>query len=150
MTSKFRFLIVCEVMLLGFLAYEQLTTPEMVEAFKEPPANEGIVFARFLCAIFLHISLTDETKQGFNMMKYAMNHPWKFTNWGKSFRIGLYQMVIVVSVEITNMIILTTNNTIMDILMNFLALVIIADFDDYFFFTVKQENLAKLIVDGEV
>ena len=37
----------------------------------------------------------------------------------------------------------------MDILMNFLALVIISDFDDYFFLTVADEPLAKLIEEGE-
>ena len=33
--------------------------------------------------------------------------------------------------------------------MNFLALVIISDFDDYFFLTVADEPLAKLIEEGE-
>lgn len=33
--------------------------------------------------------------------------------------------------------------------MNFLALVIISDFDDYFFLTVQREQIAKLIMDGE-
>ena len=47
------------------------------------------------------------------------------------------QAFIVLSVELVNLVVLNTNPTIMDILMNFLALVIISDFDDYFFLTVK-------------
>ena len=34
--------------------------------------------------------------------------------------------------------------------MNFIGLVIISDFDDYFFVTVKDERLSKLISDGEI
>ena len=34
--------------------------------------------------------------------------------------------------------------------MNFLALVIISDFDDYFFVTIKDERLSMLISDGEI
>ena len=39
-------------------------------------------------------------------------------------------------VETVNLIILQTNHTTLDVIMNFLALVIIAEFDDYFFTTV--------------
>lgn len=39
---------------------------------------------------------------------------------------------MVVLVELINIIILISNKTVMDIIMNFLALVVIADFDDYF------------------
>ena len=58
-------------------------------------------------------------------------------------------MIVLVSVELVNLAILLTNETVMDTIMNFLALVIISDFDDYFFFTVKNEPLSKLITDGE-
>ena len=60
------------------------------------------------------------------------------------------QMLVVIVVEVVNLAVLTTNHTIMDIIMNFLALVIIADFDDYFFMTVDKEMMADLMQDGEV
>ena len=71
------------------------------------------------------------------MMKYSVNHPWKFENYIEAFWVGFMQAFIVLSVELVNLVVLNTNPTIMDILMNFLALVIISDFDDYFFLTVK-------------
>ena len=58
--------------------------------------------------------------------------------------------MVVVSNELVNLAVLNTNNTIMDILMNFLALVIISDFDDYFFHTVTSDPMAELIKDGEL
>ena len=38
----------------------------------------------------------------------------------------------------------------MDIIMNFLALVIIADFDETFFMTTRGEPMAELIRNGEL
>lgn len=105
---------------------------------------------RFLCAVFLHISLTGETLQGLLLMKYAVNHPWRFDGWAQAFLVGFVQFAMVITVEFVNLVILITNDTIMDTIMNFLALVIIADFDDYFFSTVEKMILAKLIDDGEM
>ena len=84
----------------------------------------------------LHVTLTNEITQGLNMMKFSVNHPWKFNDYMDGFLVGMAQSFVVISVELVNLAILNTNNTIMDILMNFLALVIISDFDDYFFVTV--------------
>ena len=81
-------------------------------------------------------------------MKYANNHPWKFRDWSQAYSIGACQTIVVITVEVVNLAILNTNQTIMDIIMNFLALVIIADFDDYFFLTVSNEPLSKFLSDG--
>lgn len=143
-------LIVCQLLLLWFLMSETLTNEDMVDAFKTYPVNMETTLARFLCAIFLHISLVDETMQGFKLMKYANNHHWKFRSWASAYGIGLIQMLVVVVVEVVNLAVLQTNQTIMDIIMNFLALVIIADFDDYFFFTVTSTPMGRLVKDGEI
>ena len=98
----------------------------------------------------MHITLGDELKQGFDFMKYAMNHPWKFFNWQRAYRIGLMQMLIVLSLEFVNLSFLLTNYTISDIIKDFLALLIISEFDDYFFLTVDKTMLGKMIKDGEI
>ena len=59
-------------------------------------------------------------------------------------------MLVVIAVELVNLAILTTNHTIMDIIMNFLALVIIADFDDFFFQSVELEVMGSMIQEGEL
>lgn len=83
------------------------------------------------------------------MMKYAMNHPWKFTSWFNAYLIGFTQMLVIFSVEIVNLMVLLTIPSVTEIIMNFLALVIISEFDDYFFTTVEFSPLAKLIKDEE-
>ena len=60
-------------------------------------------------------------------------------------------MLIVFFVEIVNLTVLLANDNIKDVLMNFMALVVIAEFDDIFFIGVRnQEKLAQLIIKGEI
>ena len=65
-------------------------------------------------------------------MKYANNHTWKFRSWRYAYLIGFCQLIMVFSVEFINLILLCENDTVMDIIMDFLALVIISDFDEYY------------------
>jgi len=37
------------------------------------------MFARFVTTVILHLSLIDETTQGLHMMKYAVNHHYRFS-----------------------------------------------------------------------
>ena len=150
MTGKWRFMVLTQLLMIWFLGYECVTSDDNKEAFKTPATNGSIVLTRFLCAIVLHVTLTDEITQGLNMMKYSTNHPWKFDSAHEAYFVGFAQAMIVISVETVNLAVLNTNNTIMDILMNFLALVIISDFDDYFFITVKNDKMAQLVSNGEL
>ena len=52
---------------------------------------------------------------------------------------------MVIATEIVNLAVLSTNHTILDIIMNFLALVVITEFDDFFFMTVDKELMSDLI-----
>ena len=52
---------------------------------------------------------------------------------------------MVIAVETINFAVMSTDHTIMNIIMNFLALVIIAEFDDFFFMTVDKEVMGDFI-----
>ncbi len=124
---------IAQALLLAFLGYETCTSEDMIDKFKEFPPHVTIVLARFLCAVILRIILTDETKQGFNMMKYANNHWWKFDDWFGAYMIGFTQMLIVILVESVNLAVLATNTTILDIIMNFTALLVLTEVDNFFY-----------------
>ena len=51
-------------------------------------------------------------------------------------------------VELVNFAALLTNFTIMDVIMNFLALYVIAEFDEYFYSAVKDDPYVE-VVNGE-
>ena len=112
MTGKLRFLVLCQLVLLSLLAFEAFTDKEMKEKFATPPPSVNVVLCRFLCAIFLHISLADELNQALVLMKYALNHPWKFNAWFDAFSVGMAQMFVLVNVEFVNFFVLLTNDSI--------------------------------------
>lgn len=60
-----------------------------------------------------------------------------------------WQFGILVMVEFVSLMVLLLQQTVLDVLMNFLALTIITEFDDYLFATLFDDAISKLIKDGE-
>ena len=86
-------------------------------------------------------------------MKYAVNHPWKFEKNGGlalAWLSGFLQATMVMTVESVNYIALITNNTHVDIVMDFLALAVIADFDDFFYKALFDKEFKQVITDKKV
>ena len=110
--------------------------------------SHWVVFARFLCGIVLHVTLSGEFQQGLKNMKYAVNHDWKFESYQIAWLCGWMQAFNVIIVELVNFAALLTNFEIIEIIRNFLALVVISQFDEYFFGAIKNDPLAE-IVDGD-
>ena len=93
----------------------------------------------------MHIKLAPELNQAMNIMKYSVNHSWKFDYYRIAFFAGFLQAIMVISVEVINFVNLLLTNQILEIVMNFLALVIIAEFDDFFYEVYPNEDLKALI-----
>ena len=81
-------------------------------------------------------------------MKYAVNHDWKFESYQIAWFCGWMQAFNVIIVELVNFAALLKNFEIIEIIRNFLALVVISQFDEYFFGAIKNDPLAE-IVDGD-
>ena len=79
------------------------------------------------------------------MMKYAVNHRWKFTEYKIAFLAGFLQASMVILVECVNFMAIITNYEIIEIVMDFLALVVIAEFDDFFYETVSEYDIVEVI-----
>lgn len=59
-------------------------------------------------------------------------------------------MFLVMLIETVNIAVLATNFTILDIIMNFLALVVLSEFDNFFFATVASTTVfGKALKDGD-
>ena len=69
-------------------------------------------------------------------MKYAINHPWKFDHYIVAWSAGFMQASMVICVETVNYIALLTFTNHVDIVMNFLAIAVISEFDDFFYKTL--------------
>jgi len=108
-----------------------------------------VVISRFICCVTLHMALGDELKQGFDCMKYALNHPWRFSNWRLAFTAGLMQSSSVMLNEFVNILTILYSTNIMSVVMNFLALVVISDFDDMFYGALRNESWKEFLSDSD-
>ena len=111
------------------------------------PLSIPVVATRFTCGIVLHIYLESELVQGFSSMKYALNHPWKFERARLAFFAGFAQAIVVFVIEGVNYILMLTQDQPIDIVLNFLALVFISQFDDFFYQTYADQEFKKVIRD---
>ena len=84
------------------------------------------------------------------MMKFAMNHPYKFDNYFSAFVVGFFQVMAIASIELVNFAILLTNDNALETIMNFLALVILAEFSEKFFEAAKDDHVSTLLSDGSI
>ena len=66
-------------------------------------------------------------------MKYSINHPWKFEYWFIAFLVSFSQVIVLIMVELICLGLLLLQEDVLEVLMNFLALTIITELDDYLF-----------------
>ena len=114
------------------------------EAIKELPTSLMVLCRTFL-AIIMHILLDVDIKQGLNMMKFASNHTWKFRNWYLAFSIGFVQLSLAIVAEYMAIHIILSVDTYIDAVKDFVALMVVNDFDNYFFSYLNKEDIYKLI-----
>ena len=109
------------------------------------PTSVSIVTIRFVCGFVLHIYLQSELLQGFTNMKFALNHPWKFEHPKLAFLVGFGQALVVFVIEGVHYLLLLGNDSHLTIVINFLALVFISQFDDFFYQTHMDGEFKKVI-----
>ena len=82
-----------------------------------------------------------------DMMKYALNHWWKFDNFSVAFLAGFLQTITIMSVEVANMIVILIQHSIIEIVMNFMAIVVISQFGNFFYMTSADNKWKDIITD---
>ena len=99
-----------------------------------------IVFARFICTSILHLSLIDEVTVGMEMMKFAINHQYKFVLYFMAWLNGFLQVTAMIMIETASIGVICSAEDVLDIIFNFIALSIVAEFDNYVFYSLKNES----------
>ena len=85
---------------------------------------------------------------GYQLMKYALNHPWKFTSYKTAFFAGLIQVLVIVAVESATFYILVfASDAVFDVLANYAIVLVIADFSKNFAAIEQPGRALKLISD---
>jgi hypothetical protein len=109
----------------------------MIEMLQIRPPTEDITvnlyLAKFVCGLALHLLLQENQVQGLLMMKHAVNHSYKFENYGLVSALCLSSSLIAYACEILNFVVLISVPTVMDAINSFVALYIIAELDKVYF-----------------
>lgn len=120
---------------------------DIKENFGTLTESLGIIMARFICTIVLHLSQQDEVKRGLDLMKYALNHRNKFSSYKNAALMGFLQAFMTIAVETVNVLVILQSNTTQDIVFNFIAVAIISDFDNFVFSSLSHEKLKELVLE---
>ena len=93
-----------------------------------------VTFARFVAGIMMHVAMVTELKQAMEKMKFVVNHEWLFRHPYIAFLSSFAQAWIVILVTALNyIVIIALSSTVLDIAKDFLALAVIAEFDNFFY-----------------
>jgi hypothetical protein len=100
-----------------------------------------MLITKFICGLILHLALFEEFSRAINLMKFAANHVDVFDAPGAAFTVALMQATVTFLVEVLNVTVILMSEDISSVVMNFVALAIIADFDDFIYNGgVKEED----------
>ena len=102
-------------------------------------------YARWICATILHLSIIDGVIGSLSRMKYVLNHQYIFSNSKVAFLITFLEFSITVIVELCNICNILTQYTPINIVLNFVAVAIIAQFDEYIYAGLRNEPCKKLV-----
>ena len=91
--------------------------------------------------------MTDYQSLGFEMMKFSLNHPWKFKEPHVAFYCGFSNMFLNWFTEVLNYSLLLTSTSVLYCLWNFLGLNVIRSLGNYIYGTIRQSPIKKHIAD---
>ena len=96
--------------------------------------DNTIIVVKFICAALFHFKFEDELMNGLDIMKYVAMHPHNFKNYKMAFLMGFLDMGMIFFVEFINLWNLSNiTEGVHSLMFDFIALGIIAEFDDYFY-----------------
>ena len=109
-----------------------------------------IIIVRFICAIALHLETEGEVFQAINIIKLSL---YKTSNLSKRhaiFMIGLMQLFGAIGTETLNIYQICSTYSIKDIIMNFVQLGIIAQIDDLYAQSLRNNFFMKVLRKSEI
>lgn len=92
--------------------------------------------------MLMQMNINYESANAMKMMKYCVNHPYKFKNPYIAYMAGSMQLFSTILTAIVCYVVVIASKSILDLAKDFTALIIIIEFDNYFA-TTSKENIAK-------
>lgn len=109
------------------------------------PANPEILFLRYICISVLHLLMIDKTVNSLMMMKFVVNTPYIFSEQAWPYMSAVLLNISSILIEFSNILVVLMTRDTLSVVGNFVALVIVSEFDEYVFASMKDENFRMLL-----
>lgn len=123
----------------AFVCYESLTKKTYCGDEEEIDSNLCFKYiswelqvTRLICACLFHFYFEGEISNALSCCKYVLMNPSKFRYSGIAFSLGLIQIWSILFIEVVQVVNLVQYYNLTDIISNFVALLVLAQFDDFF------------------
>eukprot|EP00347_Sterkiella_histriomuscorum_P012935 403366655 len=113
-------------------------------------ATFEILLARILCAALLHMQLEGEIRQSLQMLNYSRLMVYNTKYRYPMMIISLMQFLGAFGTEVVNIFLICQQNTVQDVIMNFIALGVIAEIDDIYANTLYNNEIKNKLEAGEI
>ena len=98
-----------------------------LEEAEKQDASVMFDLSRFFCCMVMHMSCSNKIDYALKMMKYLINHEWKFKRPFFIWLSCLAEVTALVFIALTNYIVITESPDIMELAKDFTALTIISE-----------------------
>lgn len=108
------------------------------------PESIDILCTRFLASMLMHFNVEKDIRNGISMMKYAVNHYQNFENIHAAFFISFMLAFNSFLVEITVVMVLTSIESVLEVIMKYVSLSAIANIPRFYFGSLVDHKLLKV------
>lgn len=125
------------IMIICIWYYAAVSTAFLVT----PAASLDMMAARFVASMMMHINVEKDVRTGIQMMKYSVNHYKQFDNVIPAFLIGLNCTIISLIVELNVMIILSSMQDILGVVLKYVSLAAIANIPRFYYNSLVEHKM---------
>ena len=133
------FLFTVQLLFILLIGQEIFQSTEVVATTYE------VYLTRFICTILLHFKLEKEIRVSLSMIKYFANQRTLFDETNHPFYLSVMKLTGAILTEIVNILLICKQTTIMDAVMNFIALEVIAEIDNLYAESLKNLRIKEAI-----
>ena len=98
--------------------------------------------------IVMHVQVVSEFDEAIRMMKFAVNHPWKFRSFQFAFLTGLLKFSVLLIIELSNVyVVLANSSSLFDIIANFVIMLVLVEFDNFFYMMRSSDEITSMMIE---
>ena len=97
-----------------------------------------------MCALILHITVQPKVNEALERLKYIHRHPHKFERITVPLFICYLKLIVEFTLEIESMLITATMSATIEVVLNYIALIVISELDEIYYDQVRSKLKEEL------